>query len=165
MGLTNAPFGKNQPLDYCSYPFQMLWDRAARPRPRESSGKWREVTAGALRQCGVHAERALVLSAELRRAFPAWRTVVEQCAAAAENTLLACRREKVFDAAAAALAGRRRLAAAERKQVAAIRADWRRSMREFERLWLADSRRSQIAYRLGLYRKRDAEYARLLRGK
>ena len=46
-----------------------------------------------------------------------------------------------------------------------LRAEWRQFARQFQRLWLERSKRSQIAFRLGLYRSRDREYRRLLAGR
>jgi hypothetical protein len=163
LGRTSAPFGTERPLDYCSYPFHMLWDPLIRPREREALGKWREPTAAQIRACEKHAQRALKLTTALRPRFRDYRHVLDECEFAARMTLSACRRQRVFEAACAALAGKRRLGKRARAQVSALRAEWRQFRRQFEKLWMAASRRSQIAYRLGLFRKREKEYARLLR--
>jgi hypothetical protein len=114
-------------------------------------------------ESAAHARKALALIAGLRRERRDQRLLLDECALAARQTLSACRRERVFEAARRALAGEHRLTARERAELAALRREWRGFRREFQRLWLARSKRSEIAYRLGLYAKRDREYARLLR--
>ncbi len=59
--------------------------------------------------------------------------------------------------------GARKLPAALKKQVRELLDEWNRQRDEFEDLWMATSRRSQIDYRLGLYRKRAADYRKMLR--
>jgi len=162
LGLTNAPFGKDRPLDYASYPFAMLWDSFRKIHPRAVMGKWKRASEPQLRASEGHARRALALIAGLRRDFRAERLLLDECALAARQTLAACRRERVFEPARLALAGEGRLSARQRAELAALRAQWRGFRREFERLWTARSKRSQIAYRLGRYRQLDREYGQLL---
>ncbi len=163
LGRTNAPFGADRPLEYGSYPMRMLWDPFK--EGRQYRRKWVEPGERDLKSCERSARIGLELASELRGEFPEDRLVLDECLLAARQTLAACRRHRVFGAASAAIAGKRKLTKRQRKELAALRTEWRKFRREFERLWLARGKRSQIAYRLKLYKKLDQEYTRLLRAR
>ncbi len=165
LGRTSAPFGKHRPLDYGCYPFHFLWDGFEHPRPREVRGRWSGATKAQLKACQKRARAALKLAAELRGESKDRRLLLDECVLAARETLAACRRQRVFEAACAALGGEKKLTKRQREEIAALAADWRKFRREFERVWMARSKRSQIAYRLGLFKKREKEYRKLLRAR
>jgi hexosaminidase len=164
LGRTGAPFGKDRPLDYGHYPFHFLWDRFEFPRPRQVRGKWANVTESQLATAEKHARAGLALARELRadKTFAEERHLLDECVFAAEMTLSACRRQRIFDPACAALGGEKQLTKRQRKEIVALRAEWRRFRKRFEDLWEVNSRRSQISYRLGLFRKGEKDYTKVL---
>jgi hypothetical protein len=160
LGRTNAPFGPYKPFDYDSYPFAMVWEGFSQLHSHDK--RWTRPSRSDLAASGRRARTALDLIADLRRAFPKEKLALDECELAARQTLYGLRRYPLHKAAADALGGVKRLTAAQRAEIRKLHAEWRRFRREFERLWMARSKRSQISYRLGLYRKLDREYARLL---
>jgi hypothetical protein len=157
LGRTNRPFGKDQPYDYASYPFRMLWNSFRKPLDVRQPP-----TEAELRQAEGRAREALELIAGLRPAFRSARQTLDECELAARQTLAGCRRGRIFAAAHAAIKGQARLSTRQRSELKQLRAEWRGFRHEFERLWLARSKRSQISYRLGLYDRLDREYGKLI---
>ncbi len=165
LGKTGAPFGKARPLDYAHHPFSFLWGVFECPTDDLSTDRQRAgATEAQLRTAEKHARTALAIARELckERAFAHERFLLEECILAAEMTLAALRRRRVFDAACLALAGVKKLTVRQRKELTALRSEWRRFRKRFEELWMACSRRSQISYRLGLFRKLEKNYTKTL---
>jgi len=161
LGRTSAPFGGDRPLNYHHFPFRFLWS----PFTAGDKGQWMAASEAQLRAAEKHARAGLELARELRRkrSFADERLLLEECIFAAEMTLAACRRRRVFEAACAALAGEKKLSARQRRELVALRRKWQGFRGRFEKLWMAVSRRSQISYRLGIFRKLEKNYAKVIR--
>lgn len=162
LGRTNAAFGE---LNYTSVPFELYWaefpygEALARPTPGELSA------------CERSARLARALIASARQAIPEERLLFDELDFAARQTLLACTKARLarailkisprIEGVAGAGFGGKGLPPSLVAEVADLHREWRIQRDEFERLWLARSRRSEIEYRLRLYREREQELARL----
>ena len=148
-----------------SLPFSMYWaefpdgEALALARPPE------------LNRCERRALLARKLVSVARQILPAQRALLDELDFAARQTVLACQKarlaRRVVKAVpraageAAAGFGGKGLPSELVAEVGDIHRDWRLHRDEFERLWLARSRRSEIEIRLRLYREREQELARL----
>jgi len=150
LGRTNDAFGLGR---WQGMPFRLFWDRFP------DGERLHEAKPADVSRCRADAERALALARDLRKAHPEHAVTLDECLLAARQTLLACRKHEVA-ADVRDAAGRPR--ATVRSSVRRLAAEWEDLRDEFERLWLARSRRSQIDYRLGLYRRGKREYLRVL---
>lgn len=162
LGKTNAVFDER---GYRSVLFDIYWAEfpygEALHVPR----------TGRLARCERVARSARNLISAARRFLPAARALLSEIDFAARQTVLACQKARVardvvkavprLEGEAAAGFGGKSLPPVLVAEVADIHREWKIQRDEFERLWLARSRRSEIETRLRLYRDREQELARL----
>jgi len=139
-------------------PFRLYWD--VFPCAESLQG----LPPGAVRRIGRHARRALDIVSKLAKLHPEHGDVLREVLFGLaqivfiEGKVAASRQ---IDALRAR--GVEKLPAAMKKAVRALLKEWNTQREEFEELWMETSRRSEIAYRLGLYRKRARDYRKLLK--
>jgi hexosaminidase len=163
LGRTNSPFGSEGPLSYKSYPCIMLWESWICNKNEACMEDVKKPTQAQLGSCRKKACQALELVEELRHNFPQQASLLDECAFAARATLLALNRYSLRQQAREALSGGVALNKRDRAAVQALGSEWKKCRNTFEKLWLGNSRRSQISYRLKLFKKLDAEYEKLLK--
>lgn len=162
LGRTNDVFDKARGG---SLPFGMYW---AEFPDGEALALARPVELG---KCERLARAARGLMSVARQILPAQRMLLDELDFAARQTILACQKARLarrimkavprVAGEAAAGFGGKGLPSELVAEVAEIHRDWRVHRDEFERLWLARARRSEIEIRLRLYREREQELARL----
>ena len=162
LDLTNSAFG--EALDR-SVPFDLYWaefpygEALHGPKPGE---------LGRCERSALSVRESISLA---RKTMTKLRKLLDEIDFAARQTVLACRKarlarrivKKIPRAAGESAAGfgGKGLSPDLVAEVADIHREWRLHRDEFERLWLARSRRSEIEIRLRLYRDREQELARL----
>lgn len=162
LGQTNAAFGR---FNYTSVPFELYW---AEFPYGEALAK---VDTAQLSDCERWARSARALIASARQIIPEEKLLLDELDFAARQTLLACAKARTAkailkisprpDSGPGAGFGGKGLPPSLVAEVAELHREWRIQRDEFERLWMARSRRSEIEYRLRLYRDREQELARL----
>jgi len=139
-------------------PFRLYWDKF--PCTESLEG----VPAGAVRSIGRRARRALDIVAKLAELHPEHSDVLREVLFGLaqivfiEGKVAASRQLNELRAR-----GVRKLPAALKNAVRALLKEWDTQRDGFEELWMEKNRRSEIAYRLGLYRKRSRDYRKLLK--
>jgi hypothetical protein len=163
LGRTNAAFGRESPR---SLPFEIYW--AEFPEGGALLGaRGKEVD-----RCERDAQAARSLVVRARQSLPEQKLLLDELDFAARQTLFACSKARLakriveavprrFAGDTAAGFGGRALPPSLVAEVKDLHREWMLQRDEFERLWTARSRRSEIEQRLRLYRTREQEYARL----
>ena len=142
----------------CPRPFRIYWSQfpCAEPLDRLPTAVLGELEARARRALGI-VEDLVGLSREHHEVLREILFGIGQILFVAKKV----RASRSINALHAQ--GADKLPAALRKVVRGLREEWGTQRGEFKELWMASSRRSEIAYRLGLYGKRARDYGRLLR--
>ncbi len=143
LGMTNDVFA---PLGYGSAPFRLYWEpfpggeRLAQPAEKD------------LRGCERYAKQAMKLAKACTGKLSGHELAVDEFLLAARQSLFTCKKVRAARSPS-------------KKVVKELAAEWDEMRAEFERLWLARSRPSEIRYRLGRYRERAGDFRKLLKGK
>jgi hypothetical protein len=111
------------------------------------------------------ARAALAMIPAIESDFPEHSVTLQEARLAAQESLLAVRKAELGQRVAAAREAGRPLGQALRRNLRDLLAEWDRQRIEFERVWLLRARRSQMAYRLGLYRRGRRQMVKALTGK
>jgi hypothetical protein len=161
-GATNAAFGAD---NYRSVPFDLYW--------AEFPGGFKkgDVKEAQLKRAQRAAWKARTLIGVARQSLPRERLLLSELDFAARQTIFACDKARLAmriqaempraAGEAAAGFGGRALPREVADEVGALLRKWRLHRDEFERLWLARSRPSEMEQRLRLYKVREQEFARL----
>ena len=122
------------------------------------------LTPAMRRQMGSQPRRVLELVASLAETYPEHHDVLRQVLFAVGQVVFTEKKIGLAEEIKGLWAdGKRRLPAGVKKRVRGLLSEWKSQRAEFEELWVRDHRRSEIAYRLGEYRKRAGDYRRLLK--
>jgi hypothetical protein len=162
LGGTNSVFG---PRTYRSAPFRLYW--AEFPYGEDLLGP----TRSQLERCEREATRARSLLGSARQSEACDKLLLAELDFAARQTILACQKARVAReivkavpraaGESAAGFGGRGLPESLVAQVVDVHREWKLQRDEFERLWCARARRSEIDIILRQYRDREQELARL----
>ncbi len=181
LGGTNAAFGVE---NYRSVPFRLYWAEFPDGIDRKSAEKG--FSEAQLKKAERAAWKARSHIAEARRSLPASRPCLNssldtklllgELDFAARQTLFACQKARLAVRIQKAMPKERGKASLPEaawgfggmalpeelmKEVEVLLREWRIHRDEFERLWRARSRQSEIELRLRLYKTREQEFARL----
>lgn len=151
LGRTNETFGRKH---WKGMPFDLFWEQFPDGR------RLVEARPAAVARCRGLAQKALALARQLRQTRPEDALALDECILAARQTLFACAK---YQAAQGVRAADGRPKGQLRRDVRRLAREWRDLKAEFERVWMARNRWSEIAYRLDLYRRRAGDYERVLR--
>jgi len=143
LGMTNDAFA---PLGYGSSPFRLYWE------PFPGGERLAQPDERALRACEKYARQAMKLAKACKGKLPGHELTVDEFLLAARQSLYACKKVRAARSPA-------------KKVVKELSTEWDEMRAEFERLWLARSRPSEIRYRLGRYKERARDYKKLLKGR
>jgi hexosaminidase len=159
---TNAAFGETNDV---SVPFKVYW--AEFPYGPELRG----LGAAALNRCERTARTARAQISVARQILQQQRMLLDELDFCARQTILACTKARLAATivkavprsagVSAAGFGGRGVPPTIVAEVADVLREWKLQRDEFERLWMARARRSEIETRLRLYRDREQELARL----
>ena len=142
LGMTNDAFS---PLGYRSAPFRLYWEafphgeRLAQPEEN------------ALRGGERYAKESMKLAKACKGKLPGHEVTVDEFLLAARQSLYACKKVRAARSPS-------------KRVVKELASEWDEMRDEFERLWLARSRPSEIRYRLGRYKERARDFQKLLKG-
>ncbi len=110
-----------------------------------------------------HARKALAIVPKLSELHPEHNeTLVEILFGLKQLCFLAKKAEASREISSVRAEGKK-LPASLKRTIRELRDEWDEHREEFEKLWLMKSRPSQMGYRLGEYKQRSLDYAKLLR--
>jgi hypothetical protein len=139
-------------------PFALYWARF--PLTDELD----ELSDAAITRVGDRARQAFALVRKLADRYPEHRhTLREMLFGLGQVFLIEGKIEASRQLAELRAAGEKKLPARLRKLIRELLNEWTTQREEFEDIWMNRNRRSEIAYRLGLYKKRARDYRRRLR--
>ena len=142
----------------CGRLYQLYWDEF--PIAPEHLA-W--LTPAKMRRILMHTSKALALVGELSGKCPQHADTLVEFLFGLKQLCFVARKVGASREVHALREAGKKLPASLRKTIRELMDEWAEHRGEFERLWLLTSRRSQIGFRLGEYRTRSRNYAKLPR--
>jgi hypothetical protein len=147
-------FNKNTMYKPLARPWHLYWA----PFPLGSEVLKKAPDAEMRRRAG-NAIRAFEIIQVLAESYPEHQGVLREMLFGVAQMLLVEKKVRAsHEIATLKAAGKKKLPATLKKMIRELRDEWDVQRAEFEDLWLDTSRRSQIDYRLGEYKRRSRDY-------